>query len=59
LGGQILKKISSVTPYLFENHLIISLSKDWINVFKGIPEFDVYLDEGKKLHIVQKGGDKK
>lgn len=47
-----MKKIGKVSPYLFGDHLVIALSKDWINVFNGVPQFVVCLDEKNRLVIV-------
>ena len=59
LGGQTsLKKIATVTPTLFDDFLIISLSKKWIDVWKKIPEFSVYVDKNKQL-IIKTVGDKR
>ena len=40
-----------VTPHLFENNLIISLSKDWITLFDKIPQFIVKVNSKNKLVI--------
>ena len=49
-----MKKITSVSSCLFEDHLILSLSKDWLNVFKKIPSFEVMIDERNKLYFISK-----
>jgi len=49
-----LKKLTEVTPYLFEEHLILALSKKWIVSFKNLPSFEVMLDEQKRLHLISK-----
>ena len=49
-----MKKISHIISYLFENHLIVPLSKDWINACHGLPEFDVIIDRNNKLHLISK-----
>jgi len=49
-----MKKIDTVTPYFFEGHLIIALDQSWIKVFKKIPEFETFVDDEKRLHIVSK-----
>ena len=41
----------TVKSLLFENSLIISLSKDWLNYFSKIPEFDVIIDNKGRLCI--------
>ncbi len=40
-----------ITPYLFENSLIISLSKDWISQFNKIPQFTIRINSKNKLVI--------
>jgi hypothetical protein len=47
-----MKKLISITPYLFNNFLLLSLNSDWINQFGCIPKFDVFVDKNKKLCIV-------
>ena len=46
-------KITTITPYFFDNYLIISLHKDWINKFGKIPDFDVFIEKNK-LYLVSK-----
>ena len=41
----------TVKSLLFENSLIISLSKDWLNYFSKIPEFDVMINDKVRLCI--------
>ena len=41
----------TVKSLLFENSLIISLSKDWLNYFSKIPEFDVMINDKDRLCI--------
>lgn len=45
------KVITRITPYLFEEHLIIPLDKKWLDVFKKIPTFDVRMDNRGRLVI--------
>ncbi|CAD6368611.1 hypothetical protein NMT12_120099 [metagenome] len=47
-----MKQLISITPYLFNNFLLLSLGIDWINQFGHIPKFDVFIDKNKKLCIV-------
>ena len=42
-----MKKINEITSYLFENNLLISLSKDWINIFEGMPKFSAEYKNGR------------
>jgi hypothetical protein len=41
----------TVKSLLFENSLIISLSKGWLNYFTKIPEFDVIINNKGVLCI--------
>ena len=43
--------LGTVKPLLFENSLIISLSKDWLTHFSKIPEFDVIINDKGQLCI--------
>jgi len=52
LGGKAMKKIAKVVPHLYENTLILALSKDWLSLYGKYPEFDVYVDKDLRLHIV-------
>ena len=44
------KQIAQVTPYLFDQNLIISLDQNWIKVFGKIPTFSVSID--KEGHLI-------
>ncbi|PBO85839.1 MAG: hypothetical protein COA77_01365 [Thaumarchaeota archaeon] len=44
--------ITKITPYLFEEYLIIPLHKDWINVYKTIPTFEVRIDKEGRLILL-------
>ena len=43
------KTIGAITPYFFEDKLIISLSKEWIELFQDIPKFNVIIDAKNRL----------
>lgn len=43
------KTIGAITPYLIDDHLIISLDKSWIQLFNKIPEFVAILDKEGRL----------
>jgi hypothetical protein len=45
------KKIGEYDSFLFDDHLIISLDKNWIKVFGELPRFEVTVDDDGKLHI--------
>lgn len=47
------KQICQVKPYLFEDFLIISLDRQWIDVHGGeIPTFTAVIDEEGRLNLV-------
>ncbi len=54
VGRTQMKKIGTVLSYLFENHIILSLSKDWITICKGLPEFEVRIDDQNRLQLISK-----
>lgn len=41
--------LGEITPHFFEDKLIISLSKEWINLFNEIPKFKITLDKKNRL----------
>jgi len=49
-----MKKLTSVSPYVFENFLIISLDLEWLKLYKTIPTFEIFIDEEGKLHMISK-----
>ena len=48
--------LGTVKPLLFDQNLIISLSKEWINKFSRIPIFNVIIDKGGRLCIISEEG---
>lgn len=46
-----MKKVCDVAPIIFNDYLVISLSKDWIRYFEKIPNFSVWIDNKGKLLI--------
>lgn len=46
--------LGTISPLIFEDSLIIALSKDWINHFQSVPKFDVRIDNKGRLCIVSK-----
>lgn len=44
-----LTNLKTITPLLFEENLIISFAKDWINQFSEIPKFSVMINNNGKL----------
>lgn len=47
-----MKKLATITPFLYEGYLVIALHSDWIKLFKKIPTFVVHLDDKGFVHIV-------
>ncbi|MDE1873189.1 MAG: hypothetical protein KGH99_06910 [Thaumarchaeota archaeon] len=48
-----IKKLGTTTAFLFEKYVIVGcLSIDWIQLFSGLPVFDVMIDKYGKLHFV-------
>jgi len=48
------QKLNSVKAHLFEDHLIVSLDKKWLDVFGSLPLFDVFIDKKKRLCLQSK-----
>lgn len=46
-----MKKIGEFEPLLFEDHLILSLDKKWLEVFGEMPKFEVKINNSGKLQI--------
>lgn len=44
--------ITKITPYLFEEYLIIPLHKKWIDIYKTIPTFEVRIDRKGRLVLL-------
>ncbi len=51
--------LGEISPYFFENKLIISLSKEWIEYFGKIPDFEVILEKNGRLLLRSKTVSKK
>lgn len=49
-----MKTLESVIPHFFEDRLIISLSKEWVDIFGKIPEFKVFIDSKNRLTLQSK-----
>ena len=55
------QKLNSIKAHLFEDHLIVSLDKKWIEKFDGMPTFTTLIDKQNRLCLksqVIKSGDK-
>jgi len=48
-GAVIMVELGIISPLLFSDFLILSLTKNWLEKFSGIPEFNVSID--KKGHL--------
>ncbi len=48
-----MKKLGIISPHIFEDKLILSFSKNWMNQFGKVPEFDIFMDKNK-LHLISK-----
>ena len=56
-GGKTdLTNLGIITPLLFEQCLIIALTKDWIDQFSSIPKFDVSINKKGRLCIISVEG---
>jgi len=47
-----MKNLGTYDSFLFEEHILISLDKKWIEIFGEIPKFEVKIDKKGKLHII-------
>jgi len=45
-------KIGEVSPYFFEDSMIIALSKKWSNLYGKIPIFEAIIDKDNRLCLV-------
>lgn len=45
-------RLGTVSPLIFNDSLIIALTKDWINHFQSVPKFDVSINNTGKLCII-------
>ena len=44
-----MKELGQVQGYFFDEHVIVLLDKEWINLFGGLPIFTITIDEAGKL----------
>ena len=42
---------NEVSSYLFLDHIILALSKDWLNLFGELPKFVVFFDTKGRLTL--------
>jgi hypothetical protein len=58
-GRTDLTKITTIRPLLFDDNLIIAFSKQWLDMFSKIPEFEVSIDGKGRLCLVSMESAKK
>ena len=55
-----MKELGQVSSYLFDDHIIVSFDKEWINLFGGLPVFRIIIDDEGKLclqsQVIWSGG---
>ncbi len=44
----------TITPYMFEGFLIISLDSKWLESFGKVPTFVISIDKKNHLHLISK-----
>jgi len=49
-----MRKFASIKPFYFDNSILIAITKNWINQFNSIPEFDAFIDSKNKMHLISK-----
>lgn len=47
-----MRKICSVSPVIFNDYLVISLTKDWLKYFEKLPTFTAIIDNKSRLVLV-------
>ncbi len=47
-----MEKVGKAKTTMFEDFLVLGLHKDLMNVFGELPEFDVQIDNKRKLHLI-------
>lgn len=47
-----MKKIGKISPYVFDDNLVFSLSKNWIQFLEQYPKFDVIIDKSLRLCLI-------
>ncbi len=47
-----MEKVGKAKTTLFEGFLVLGLDKDWLDVFGELPEFEVQIDNKRKLHLL-------
>ncbi|MBT4325456.1 MAG: hypothetical protein HOD60_00910 [Candidatus Nitrosopelagicus sp.] len=49
-----MRKFASIKPFYFDDSILFSITKNWINQFNSMPEFDVFIDSKNKMHLISK-----
>jgi len=49
-----MRKFASIKSFYFDDSILFSITKNWINQFNGMPEFDVFIDSKNKMHLISK-----
>ncbi len=44
-----MKELGTVQAHLFDDYVIVSLDKKWINLFGGLPIFRIIIDDKGRL----------
>ena len=47
-----MKKICDVTSTIFNDHIIISFEKDWLQIFDKLPKFSAIIDNKCRLVLI-------
>ena len=47
-----MEKAGKAKTTLFEGFLVLGLDKEWLDVFRELPEFEVQIDNKRKLHLI-------
>ena len=51
-----MKELGHVSSYLFDDHIIVSFDKEWINLFGGLPVFRIIINDKNELCLISKEG---
>jgi hypothetical protein len=49
-----MRKFASIKPFYFDDSILFSITKNWINQFNNMPEFDAFIDSKNKMHLISK-----
>jgi len=55
-----MRVLGKVQSYLFDEHVIVSFDKKWIDLFGGLPVFKIIIDDKGRLclqsQVIRSGG---